>query len=161
MKNWQPQGDEGVNTRFRVNSPRVMHERIEGEIIVIDLATGSYYSLRESAAAIWTELERGAGEDEIVAALERTYEATPEELGSSVRALVEELSAEGLIEPAGENGASAADPAPPAESGRRRAFGAPVLEKHTDMQDLILLDPVHEVDARGWPHPAPAGADGA
>jgi hypothetical protein len=33
------------------------------------------------------------------------------------------------------------------------SFRAPRLEKHTDMQDLILLDPVHEVDPqRGWPH---------
>jgi hypothetical protein len=29
------------------------------------------------------------------------------------------------------------------------------------MQDLILLDPVHEVDARGWPHlPDRHGANG-
>ncbi len=28
----------------------------------------------------------------------------------------------------------------------------PRLETYSDMQDLILLDPVHEVDERGWPH---------
>ena len=31
-------------------------------------------------------------------------------------------------------------------------FVPPTLEKYTDMQDLVLLDPVHEVDERGWPH---------
>jgi hypothetical protein len=31
------------------------------------------------------------------------------------------------------------------------AFVAPVLHKHTDMQDLLLLDPIHEVDETGWP----------
>jgi hypothetical protein len=25
------------------------------------------------------------------------------------------------------------------------------LNKYTDMQDLLLLDPIHEVDAAGWP----------
>jgi hypothetical protein len=139
-----------------------MHERIEGEIIVIDLATGSYYSLRDVGAAIWTEVERGAAEDEIVVALERRYEASTEEIDAAVRRLVKELAVEGLVEPTRANGDGVADTASSEEGNEsRKAFSAPVLEKHTDMQDLILLDPVHEVDARGWPHTAPAGADAA
>ena len=35
------------------------------------------------------------------------------------------------------------------------AFETPVLEKYTDMAELLLLDPIHDVDATGWPHPAP------
>ena len=36
--------------------------------------------------------------------------------------------------------------------GARQPWSAPVLETFTDMQDLILLDPVHEVEpTRGWP----------
>jgi hypothetical protein len=30
-----------------------------------------------------------------------------------------------------------------------------VLQKYTDMADLLLLDPIHEVDEQGWPQPAP------
>jgi hypothetical protein len=138
-----------------------MHERIEGEIIVIDLSTGSYYSLRDVGAAIWTELERGAAEDEIVVALERRYEASSEEIDAAVRRLVKELAVEGLIESTSANGDGTADTPSSEGNESRKAFSAPVLEKHTDMQDLILLDPVHEVDARGWPHTAPAGADAA
>ena len=41
-------------------------------------------------------------------------------------------------------------------SSTRVAFEAPVLEKYTDMQTLLLVDPVHEVDDRGWPHEAPS-----
>jgi hypothetical protein len=26
-----------------------------------------------------------------------------------------------------------------------------MLQKFTDMQDLLLLDPIHEVDESGWP----------
>ena len=52
-----------MTRRFRVNSPRVMHETIEGEVIVIDLTTGSYYSLRDASAEIWREIEAGAHED--------------------------------------------------------------------------------------------------
>jgi hypothetical protein len=42
-----------------------------------------------------------------------------------------------------------------ATAGEPAAFEPPLLEKFTDMEDLLLLDPVHEVDGRGWPHPAP------
>jgi hypothetical protein len=31
-------------------------------------------------------------------------------------------------------------------------FEAPELVAYTDMQELLLLDPIHEVDERGWPH---------
>jgi hypothetical protein len=29
-----------------------------------------------------------------------------------------------------------------------------VLGVHPDMQDLLLLDPIHDVDEVGWPTPA-------
>ena len=31
-------------------------------------------------------------------------------------------------------------------------FTAPNLETFTDLQELLMLDPIHEVDAAGWPH---------
>jgi hypothetical protein len=33
---------------------------------------------------------------------------------------------------------------------------APVLEKYTDMQELLLLDPIHDVEEAGWPKARPA-----
>ena len=40
---------------------------------------------------------------------------------------------------------------PPAEAMLH--FSAPVVETFADLQDLIVLDPVHEVDATaGWPN---------
>ena len=33
-------------------------------------------------------------------------------------------------------------------------FEFPIIEKFTDMQELLLLDPIHEVDEKGWPHQA-------
>jgi Coenzyme PQQ synthesis protein D (PqqD) len=130
-----------------------MHETIEGEVILIALDTGTYYSLRETGAEVWEGIQQGAAQDEIVEALSRSYDGSSEELRSAVGELLEQLKDEGLVEEA-ESG-----PAAPIDLGEvrdgRRPFRAPVLEKHTDMQDLILLDPVHEVDARGWPHAAP------
>jgi hypothetical protein len=41
-------------------------------------------------------------------------------------------------------------------NGNKTVFNAPVLNKYTDMQDLLLLDPIHEVDATGWPSTKPS-----
>ena len=146
-----------MSSRYRVASPRVMYETIEGDVIVIDLSTGSYYSLRSSGAEIWHALERGLREDEIAGAVAARYDGAPAEITAAVSKLLDELREEGLIESNGAGDALPAPLPPLQDAGPRERFEAPVLEKHTDMQDLILLDPVHEVDARGWPH-AQAGS---
>jgi hypothetical protein len=139
---------------FRVNSPNVIHETIEGEVILIDLKTGTYYSLRDSGAAVWQAIEQGAGEDAIADELRSRYDASEGEIRDAVRRLLAELEHEGLIR-ADEGEAAPVTPSASDDRTARLPFSAPALEKHTDMQDLILLDPVHEVGAEGWPHPAP------
>ena len=34
---------------------------------------------------------------------------------------------------------------------KKMRFEAPALQVYTDMEDLLLLDPIHEVDEMGWP----------
>jgi hypothetical protein len=144
-----------MTTHFRVNSPNVIHETIEGEVILIDLKTGTYYSLRDTGAAVWQAIEQGADEDAVVAELTSRYDASEDQIRAAGTQLLVELEREGLIR-AGEGEAAPATPPSASDNGAGRLpFAAPVLEKHTDMQDLILLDPVHEVGAQGWPHPAP------
>ena len=41
------------------------------------------------------------------------------------------------------------------ENKVKSAWQAPLLQKFTDMQALLLLDPIHEVDSAGWPQPKP------
>ena len=142
-----------MTRRFRVKSPNVMHETIEGEVIVIDLTTGSYYSLRDAGAEIWHSIEQGTDEAGIDEVLQERYEAPREEIVAAVGRFLDELAGEGLIEPSdGAPAAPSAPAAPPQQVNGRVPFVAPLLEKHSDMQDLILLDPVHEVGPQGWPH---------
>ena len=143
-------------TRFRVNSPNVIHETIEGEVILIDLKTGTYYSLRDTGAAVWNAIEAGADEDELQAALELRYEGSKQEMREAARGLLDELEGEGLIRRDDGTAPRAERAVSDRNGGPRAPFRPPALEKHTDMQDLILLDPVHEVGAQGWPQPAGA-----
>jgi Coenzyme PQQ synthesis protein D (PqqD) len=144
-----------MTSRFCVDSANAIAEKIEGEVVIINLGTGAYYSLRAVGADVWSAIEGGATQDEIVDSLAARYDGDSSAIGDYVAGLLEELQAEGLVRAAGED---AVRPAPVGEapSGGREPFAPAPLEKHTDMQDLILIDPVHEVDARGWPHTAEA-----
>lgn len=139
-------------TRFRVNRPRVVHETLDGEVVAIDLRTGTYYSLASSGAAVWEAIERGLSIREVVDLLTRRYSAAATELEASITGLVEELRAEELIVP---GDGLVGEPTVAVEAGEEggEPFEPPKLAKFEDMQDLILLDPVHEVDEEaGWPH---------
>lgn len=149
-----------MNVQRYETNPQVIHETIEGETIIIDLATGTYFSLQGTAPEIWTGLVAGEGQEHLLARLQACYEGDAEEMKSRLASFLEQLTRDGLVmvAPAGETAVPAAAPEPAAE---RRPFEAPRLERYTDMQDIILLDPVHKVDNQGWPHPAPAATDAA
>jgi len=137
---------------YRVNSPTVAAETVDGEVLMINLESGSYYSLRDTGAAIWDGIERGAATQTIAAVLADRFPGT--DTVAMVSAFLTELAAEQLVVPAESGG----DDHPWEPIGGVTPTGVvpppPALEKFTDMQHLILLDPVHEVDAaEGWPIP--------
>lgn len=139
--------------RFRLASSDIVHDVIDDQVVVVRLDIGVYYGLSGVAALVWTWLGRGATVEQMRESLrERFPEA---DVDTSLRGFVEELAAEGLI--ASEDGDSG--PRPEEVAGilvRARlpdTFEAPRLEKYTDMQEVLLIDPIHETDERGWPHP--------
>ncbi len=139
---------------YRINCPPFAHQTIDGEVVLVNLETGHYYSLRACGAEIWTLIESGAGLHDITAALANRYEAGAGVIAGSVARLIAELQDEGILTPTHESVAGNAGGMAPALAPvtAQAPFQPPVLEKFTDMQDLILLDPIHEVDEAGWPN---------
>ncbi|HEX8291584.1 MAG TPA: PqqD family peptide modification chaperone [Pyrinomonadaceae bacterium] len=140
--------------RYRVNVPKVTSEIIDGEAIMINLESGSYYNLNPAGTDIWDGVEKGLTFSGIVAALARRYDCERPALEKSVLALLEQLKEEDLIreeqaEGAGDAQSALTQQTAPDAPGQK--FVEPVLQKYTDMQDLIMLDPIHEVDEQGWP----------
>jgi coenzyme PQQ synthesis protein D (PqqD) len=136
--------------RLVANKPTVISETIQGETIIIHLGTGTYYSLEGSGADVWSALESSATAREIAERLEAQYEVEGDVALSAVESVLTDLSTEELVREANGEPVSAAEPAAPV--AERQEFMPPKLAKYTDMQDIILLDPVHEVDERGWPY---------
>jgi Coenzyme PQQ synthesis protein D (PqqD) len=143
-----------ANSRFTVNSPQVTHETIDGEAVILNLDTGSYYSVNNAAAVIWNLLDSGMSIGRIVETVSAKYTGEPKEIEAGVNALIEKLAEEGLIIANGELDGTAIEPTGATEilNGETLPFEFPKLHKYTDMEDLLLLDPIHDVDDIGWPN---------
>lgn len=147
-------------SRFRINKPAVVNEVFDDEMVIINLNNGNYYSSNKVAADIWAFVDRGATESEIIEGVTHRYEGNPEDIEEAVTRFIAELQQENLIVPDETNKTkSIKRPDPPVETGPETGkleFEVPVLTVYNDMQELLLLDPVHEVDETGWPGKKPA-----
>jgi hypothetical protein len=142
--------------RFRINSPKVIHETIDGETVIVNLDSGNYYSLDEVAGGIWALIGNGLPVAKIILDIASRYIGKREEMDQAIRQFIGRLQEEGLIvtdesrlnesetEPGHRDATQAMEGHP--------VFETPALHKYSDMQDLLLLDPIHEVDDAGWPN---------
>ena len=137
---------------FNIKRPDVVHETIDDETVIVNLESGNYYSLRYTGVDVWNFIDGGASYEEISNSLSSKYAADKEEIKKAVRDLLMMFQKEGLVQTSSEK-ETASTASPPAPSGGTLVeFKAPLFEKYTDMQQVLLLDPVHEVTEEGWPH---------
>lgn len=131
-----------------INRPSVIFDIQGDEAVVIDLVSGRYFRLDPPSTALW---ERFVVPVSLAGVLESC--TTADLLRPALDAIATDLVERGLLRPA--NGADDRDPAaaPPASWEFQRF----TLEEFTDLEDILGLDPIHEVDPdKGWPHAAPA-----
>jgi hypothetical protein len=137
---------------FHTDLPNIMHEMIDNEVVVVNLDNGTYYSFDGLGGQIWERLGNGGASLEgLQAQLAARYLGEPERIASAVAGFVARLHEEGLVRAAADAAIDAAEPAP-SEDAERLPFVEPRLQKYTDMEALLLADPIHEVDEGGWPN---------
>jgi hypothetical protein len=132
-------------TVLEIAAPHCVAQEFEGEVIALNLTSGTYYSLRDLGAVLWRDLAAGHS-------VESLSTLAAGALGG-IQPVVEfaaSMEATGLLRPA----SNPVTPAGKPQVVAALASGASGLtfEAFEDMQSLFLLDPVHEVDeTRGWP----------
>ena len=145
---------------YRVNGSRVIHEVFENEVVIVNLDSGRYYCLQHAGAEIWSLVLGGRSVGDIARELAERYDAPATDIVDAVESVCRELLEQSLIVSADPAGAAAVEPAMAQGTGEaKRPFARPALQVYTDMQDLLLLDPIHEVDPAGWPVPRPANPE--
>jgi hypothetical protein len=88
-----------VATRNQVSSD------LGGEAVILHLTSGTYYSLNEVGALIWSLLQQPREVREIRERVLAEYEVDPDQCAADLHKLLETLAREGLIEISRENAA--------------------------------------------------------
>jgi hypothetical protein len=143
--------------KYRVNNPNVTSEEIDGEIIIVNLLNGNYYSAVDLAAHLWRRIERGDNVGSIRDELLVRFADQRDSIEVDLSEFLLKLESEALIVKQSRE-ESPNDPAPNGNSvdiGMPASYSVPVLSCYSDMQDLLLLDPIHDVADVGWPTAKP------
>jgi hypothetical protein len=136
-----------TDTILEIALPQCAAEDFDGEIVAMNLDTGMYFSIKDTAAVIWRDLAEGNSVESLVKLADGDSDFV-----QSIDRFVAELLDAGLMRKA--SARSAPQQPPGLGSAIARGAAAPLLEAFGDMQKLLLLDPVHEVDeSAGWPLP--------
>ena len=86
-------------------SDDVIFRELDGEAVLLDLASGRYFGLNVVGTRTWTLLTAGTALDAVVAALAAEFDAPAAEIAADVSGLVADLLARGLLVAAAPPGA--------------------------------------------------------
>ncbi len=134
-----------TSCRYAINAPDVVSENFDGQVVILNLANGHYFSLAGIASAIWASLLAGNSPDSILISIQakrpELIEQSTEFLGRLIELNLVRAQAGDASEPAG--------PVDDAWSG-----DGPQIQVYDELAELVLADPIHEVDEQaGWPTP--------
>lgn len=134
--------------QYVINAPAVVGEIIDDEAVILDLQSGLYFNTEASGAVIWAGIEHGATIEGLAERLAQRFDIALPQAIEQARAFVVTLQGHGLVraEAAAPHAAATLQTATP-----REPFNAPRLGVHSDLDDLLRLDPIHDVDQAGWP----------
>jgi len=133
-------------TWLDVAEPDCVAEYFGGEVVVLNSATGVYYSLTDLAAGVWRDLIAGHSVESLLDAISQVDKRVYQPVSDFIR----DLESAGLVHRTSSRAAGTVTPDSVSivGAGETRL----TLQPFDDMKDLILADPIHDVDEeKGWP----------
>jgi hypothetical protein len=124
---------------FAPNRDEVAAKVIDGELIIIRLSDGTYYSMDNVGTRLWELIERRHELPAVIETIAAWYDTPVDRVDRDTTPLVEELLAERLIVPV--EPAAADRPGAEARPSDLLAYDTPRLNVYRDMGNLLALDP--------------------
>jgi hypothetical protein len=135
---------------YVIDKKRFVFEQFDKEMVLINLEDGLYYSVSDSGTEIIDLLEKGLSVERAIAHLSQSYEDT-DEIPDLVLDFVNDCVRQSILIAASAPESGGDSEAAPVKPGTVR-FATPVISRFDDMQEILLLDPIHQVSEQGWPH---------
>ena len=121
---------------------------MDDEVIAIQLETGRYYNLLSTSAEIWSLLAEGT----TIESLSRTFSKLfpgNESILIEIESFIQECTKAKLLLIDQEIKTELIDHKILTSLD---TWVTPQLIEYSDLQDLILVDPIHDVKESGWPN---------
>jgi hypothetical protein len=141
---------------FAISGPLVISETIDDETVIIDLEKGAYYSLKSAGVLLWSKMQSPCRVSDLLQATLSHYNVEADLASTEITKLLHYMLREGLVRKNEDEPAAGVEAQSSNQSLSRAPFVAPAIQKFTDMEAMLLLDPIHDADEEGWPN-LPAG----
>lgn len=139
-------------SRFAVNTPNIVCEIFDNEVVAVNLDVGIYYSITGWSAKVWQMIQNGLSIEEMDQILTKFCNDSVN-INESLAKFAQELLDKNLIVLSSSlNKSQAID----LQFEQVDKMPDLLIEEFSDMQDILLLDPVHDVDESGWPSAKPS-----
>lgn len=142
-----------TNIRFTIPQ-QIASEHYDNEVLAINLDNGTYYSLTGEGPLLWSLIQKVGTIDSISEAfLEKSSGNNAKSILGAIYNFLLRLISEGLITVENSAALEVLSEVSSAPQNTVSECGLPnfELQIYTDMQDLLLLDPIHDVESEGWP----------
>lgn len=142
-----------LQSRFAVNSPNIVCEIFDNEVVAVNLDVGIYYSITGWSAKVWQMIQNGWSIDEMEKTLTEHSSDTSSDINQLLIKFLQNLIEKNLIV-----ASDSTNKISSTEISLEKIDMLPelLIEEFSDMQDILLLDPVHDVDESGWPSAKPS-----
>lgn len=132
---------------FEVNEHLISMERLEGEVIIISFNNGKYYSTEFSGAdVLWLVKQKVNPEAwESILATKYGLQDFPKD---EIKAFLDKCVIEGIL---AETKSPMNNKAVLPDDFPVLGWETPKLIAFSDLQDLLMVDPIHDSSLEGWP----------
>lgn len=135
------------DNNYCLNSTSISIERLNGEIIMISFESGDYFSCFGVASDVLTLISRSVSTSQIKEVLLSKFGG--EFQVDQVTSFIQECLSQNIIKL--NTNITSLDTQLPDDYDRSR-WNAPILEKFSEYNDLLLIDPIHDSSLEGWPN---------
>lgn len=131
---------------YKLNEEKMFYDMADGQAIVINFTSGMYYGTSSLGSCILDALLAGSSVADVYNAISALPDC-PADMKERLDDFISRLLEKEIIVPAEGTGAPCAIDASALADGFELT-----VDEFAEVQDLILADPVHDVDVeQGWP----------
>jgi hypothetical protein len=136
-----------LSSEVLLNIENISQERLDGEVIVISFNSGKYFSTSGAGADIFYLIQNQVPQELWFKLLSDAY-GSFSETESGIETFLEDLKSEGIIV---ETQINLSSKCTFPDDCSRNGWVSPRMIAFNDLQDLLLIDPIHDSSIEGWP----------